>query len=397
MIKDKKIINNNELYSFFCETCQLNLCKISLNEHNGHTIIEFDKDKLEIKRKIDYIIDIFNLNEEIGESSINEDQLEFNNREKLVCLISSIIKNYNNYPNYNIIRNINRIYDSLSYYVKTHPKDKNLKNSLNVETSTDFYELIKKKDNISIIKSIIIYGMNFYNLEVFGEIRLSNLTKLDLRRNNISDISWLANEELPNLEILNLGMNELDDDMIKYIAKFRFPKLTYLNFYNNYFSDYNFFEAVDIKHFSKLTFLSVSSNRFNYDISKIDINNIEFDLSKLEKICFNNGVFSDDSSKLLTRFIFSSAKTIFLAANNFTNIDFIEKMELPKLSRLCLDNNKISSVNKLNCLKKKSPDLKTIELKSNCLENIREIEDLLSDWNLDEFNITGNKIDLKIS
>ena len=69
-------------------------------------------------------------------------------------------------------------------------------------------------------------------------------------------------------------------------------------------------------------------------------------------------------------------------------------MELPKLWRLCLDNNNISSVRKLNCLKKSSPHLKIIELKNNCIEDIGEIEELILSWNLDEFNITGNNIEL---
>ena len=398
--KNKICSEHNDIFSFYCETCKIDICKICNNQHNGHTIIEFDKDNLEVKRKIDYFEDIFRLNKNYEEKDDEEDEegqlfdLEFNNRDKLIYLISLIINNYYNYPNYNIIRNINNIYDSLSYYIKTHPKDNNLKNALNVNSPTEFYELIKNEDNRLIIKSIVIIGMNFYNLDKFNGIELNNLTILDLRRNNIKNISWLANAKLLNLEKIDLGMNELGDDMIEYIGIFQFPKLTYLNFYNNYFTDYNIFKAVDISHFGELKELSVSSNRFNYDISKINIKNTKFDLRKLEKIHFNNGVFSDDSSKLLNCFNFFNAKKIFLTSNNFTNIDFIENMKLPNLYRLCLNNNKISSVKKLDCLKKNSPHLKIIELKNNWLEDIREIEELILNWDLNEFNITGNKIDL---
>ena len=394
--KDMKCSEHKIIYSFYCETENKNLCKICLNDHNAHTIIEFDKDNLEIKRKIIYIKYILKLNVE-GEKSFDQEQIEFNNIDKLKCLVSTIINHYKCYPNYNIIKNINTIYDSLSYYIKNNPKDNDLENALNVNSPTDFYELIKKEDNKSIIKSIIIIGMNFYNIEIFDNIVLKNLTILDLRRNNINDISFLAKAKLQNLEKLDLGMNELHDNMIKYIGDFNFPKLTYLNFYNNYFTDYKIFKAVDITHFCKLKELYVNSNRFNYSITKIDIKNIKLDLSKLEKIFINNGVFSDASSKLLTCFNMSNVKEIFLMANNLANIDFLEKMKMPNLYRLCLDNNKISSVKKLDCLKKNSPNLKIIELKNNCLEDIGEIEELILNWDLDEFNVTGNKINLKSS
>ena len=312
---DKDIIcsKHNEIFSFYCDKCKIDLCKICHNQHNDHTIIEFDKDNLEVGRKIAYLIDIFELNLNYEVKDLFD--IDFNEKDKLIHLISMIINHYYNYPNYNIIRNINNIYDSLSSFIKTHPKDNNLKNFLNVNSPSEFNELSKNEENRSMIKRIIIIGMNFYNLEIFFGIELEKLIILDLRRNNIKNISWLANATLLSLKKLDLGMNELGDDMIKSIEAFKFPELTYLNFYNNYFSDYQIFKAVENSHFRELKFLSVSSNRFNYDISSIDINNIKFNLCTLEKICFNNGVFSDASSKLLTCFDFSSAKIIFLTSN----------------------------------------------------------------------------------
>ena len=397
-IKNLMCENHNKKYLFYCDNdkCKIDLCKECYNGHNGHKIIEFDKLKMEIERKIKYIIDIFGLDLEYNKKDIFD--YEFNNSDKLIVKISMIINDYERYPNYNNIRNIKNIYDITNNIIKCNPQNENkiyIRKALDVSSPADFDELIDNKDNRILIKRIRINLNNFYDLKKFENIEMDNLIELELRRNNIKDISFLASAKLLSLKKLDLGMNEIGNNMIKFIKYFEFKLLNYLNFYNNYFSDYEFFEAIN--HFKELTFLSVSSNRFNYDISTLNIKEIKYNLSKLEKICFNNGVFSDESSILLTRFDFSNAKTIFLASNNLTSIDFIENEDFkaPNLERLCLDNNNISDIKKLRYLKEKSPKLKIIELKNNNIEKIEEVEELISNWEIKEINITGNKISLK--
>ena len=399
---DEEFIKNNmkcskhdKNFDFYCHQCEKNFCK-ECNNHNEHTTIEFDKEKMELNNKIKYMNDLLGINLEERQKDIFD--FEFDNSDKFIIIISMITNTYYRYPNYQIIQNIKKLYDILSNFIKISPKEEKnqikLKKALNINSTLEFEEIIKNKNNLILIKNIRIIGMNFYNLDIFSQIEMDNLVELDLRRNNINDISFLAKIKLVNLKKLNLGMNQIGDDMIKSIKEFKFSKLEYLNFYNNYFSDYDFFNAVDINHFSQLTFLSVSSNKFNYDISKIKKDEIKYNLSKLEKICFNNGVFDDDSSILLTRFEFSNAKTIFLASNNLTNIDFIkeENFKLPELERLCLNYNNIFDIKALGCLKYKSPKLKKIELKNNCIQNIKDVEELNSILNINEINITGNDI-----
>ena len=390
----KKCLKHKENFDFYCNKCEINIYK-KCNDHNGHTIIEFDKEKMDLKYKISYINDLLGINSTENQKDINFD---FNINDKFIISISTIINNYYKYPNYQIIQNIKKIYDILSNYIKIHPNEENnqiyIKKALNINSSLEFDEIIKNKNNLILIKNIRIISMNFYKLDVFNNIELDNLVELDLRRNNIEDISYLAKIKLINLKKLNLGMNQIGDDMINSIKEFKFQQLEYLNFYNNYFSDYEFFNSVDYNHFKNLTFLSVSSNKFNYDISQIKVNEIKYNFSSLEKICFNNGVFDDNSSILLTRFEFPNAKSIFLASNNLTNIDFIKEdnFKLPKLERLCLDFNNISDIKALTCLKDKSPFLKRIELKYNCIENIKDVEELNLILNINEINLTGNNI-----
>ena len=123
-IEQNKICkNHNKIYSFFCETCKINICKDCKNAHKSHCLKSFldilpnNKEKESIKKKLN----IFKNKVQNLINSINEYKEEIINRfkeikkflEYLPIIIEELLINYNlnyfnyyNFENYNYLLNI---------------------------------------------------------------------------------------------------------------------------------------------------------------------------------------------------------------------------------------------------------------------------------------------------
>ena len=357
-------IHNNNIYKFFCNKCNTNLCDECYKIHKcskEKDITDFNVIHYQICKNCIFLDNAFNeddpfnlqdsYNNEINISVDNKSEYLFN----LKRLISTLIYEYNTSPNMEIIRDINNIYNRLS---------------------KNYYLYIKNKD------------MNI-NIEIF-----INLEILNLKGNNLSDISPLATVKFNNLKTLNLNSNQIGDDMIKYIYKFDFPKLENLDLGINNLKNYEFFKSLE--HFHELKQLNITSNLFNKKLPENwKINEIK--LLSLEKIDFSNGIFSEESINLIFPILkFKFLKNINLMSNNIRKLDFIRNLKNCPLEILNLNNNEIDEKQLIHLYD--FSELKEIHLKNNLIQNIDEVNKLVNKLeNLDKIIISGNKIDLYIN
>ena len=210
---------------------------------------------------------------------------------------------------------------------------------------------------------------------------------LNLKGNNISDISPLSTANLENLKNLNLNSNQIGDNMIKYIYNFRFYKLENLNFGINNFQNYEIFKSIE--HFENLKKLNINSNFFRKEIPKeFNIDSIKFNL--IEEVDFSNGVFSEENINFMFKiFKFQNLKIIDLTSNNLKTLIFIQNIKNCPLEKLILENNEIEE-SQLKFLED-FENLKEVNIKDNSIKSIDEVNKLK---NIEKINLCGNNINL---
>ena len=228
-------------------------------------------------------------------------------------------------------------------------------------------------------------------MKILENAILTNLENLNLKGNNISDISQLKTVNFVNLKILNLYSNQISDDMIKYIYDFNFPKLENLNFGFNNLKSFEIFKSIE--HFKELKTLNLTSNHFVIKIPEnFHINELEF--FSLEVIDFSNGIFCDETIKFIfPKLKLQKLKSIDLTSNNLHKLDFILNIKECPLETLILTNNEIdeSQLKLLNNF----DNLREIYLKNNAIKNKKEVEDLVTNLkNLEKIIIYGNPLNL---
>ena len=307
-------------------------------------------------------------------------------------LISTLIYEYNTSPNLEIIRNINNIYNRLSKNYNLYIKNMDMNINIEIFSECDFFEK-NTNENKPFFNKIEIPAYNF-NINILKNEILINLEILNLKGNNLSDISPLATVKFNNLKTLNLNSNQISDDMIKYIYKFDFPKLENLDLGINNLKNYEFFKSIE--HFHELKQLNITSNLFNKKLPENwKINEIK--LLSLEKIDFSNGIFSEESVNLIFPILkFKFLKNINLMSNNIRKLDFIRNLKNCPLEILNLNNNEIDEKQLIHFYD--FSELKEIHLKNNLIQNIDEVNKLVNKLeNLDKIIISGNKIDLYIN
>ena len=394
-------IHNNNIYKFFCNKCNTNLCGECYKIHKcskEKDITDFNVIHYQICKNCIFLDNAFNeddpfnlqdsYNNEINISVDNKSEYLFN----LKRLISTLIYEYNISPNMEIIRNINNIYNRLSKNYNLYIKNMDMNINIEIFSEYDFFEK-NTNENKPFFNKIEIPAYNF-NINILKNEVLINLEILNLKGNNLSDISPLATVKFNNLKTLNLNSNQIGDDMIKYIYKFDFPKLENLDLGINNLKNYEFFKSLE--HFHEFKQLNITSNLFNKKLPENwKINEIK--LLSLEKIDFSNGIFSEESVNLIFPILkFKFLKNINLMSNNIRKLDFIRNLKNCPLEILNLNNNEIDEKQLIHLYD--FSELKEIHLKNNLIQNIDEVNKLVNKLeNLDKIIISGNKIDLYIN
>ena len=320
-----------ETYTYFCEDCEINLCRKCYTEkkqHDNHTIIDFNGN--ELKKKITEIykkLQIKEIDKSLSFSS--ENKKKYNDYLKIFI---EILKAYEKYPCYNLYVCINNIYDFLQKDIKKKEfqffgpedmKEDKKEELFKIKLTRVLKNIIEKNKDGSSIKEIRINKNNFKCLNILSNQYFKNLILLQLSNNNIKDLTPLLTSNFPVLTELNLSMNRIDDENANKIFKFDMPNLCFLNLYYNNLKKYDIFK--NIYKLKKLRKLFVGLNKFKKEISEIDENTI-YDLSTIEEIGFTKGVFYDESIDLISKFKFENLKILYLSCNNLSSLSFVDKL-----------------------------------------------------------------------
>ena len=382
---------HNNLFHFFCNKCNKNLCKECFKSHNcspEKDIFDFNINHYQIYKNSIFIDNAFK--EDIFLDDI-EDNLNDKNKhlDNLKKLISTLIYEYNKTPNMEVIQNLKNIHEKLSNNYNLYIKNKDM--NVNIEIFSE-YDYIEKNNesNKKFFHKIEVPASNF-NINILKDQVFINLEILNLKGNNLSDISVFLTVKFENLRNLNLNSNQIGDNMIKHIKTFKFPKLENLDIGINNLQNFEFFESIE--HFKELKQLNVSSNIFNREIPE-NWNIKEIKLDSLEKIDFSNGIFSEKTINFMfSIFKFKNLMFINLMSNNIKELNFIEKLQNCPLETLILTNNEIDET-QLKYLQS-FHGLKEINLKNNLIKNINEVNNLANQLNnLEKMIVCGNQIDL---
>jgi Leucine-rich repeat (LRR) protein len=228
---------------------------------------------------------------------------------------------------------------------------------------------------------------NISNITQICEANLINLQILNLRRNCISNIESLLSAKFNNILALDFSLNKLGDDNIEKISHLKFKKLGFLNLFGNDFLDYKLFDLCNNKKFNNLKILYAGSNKFNNN----EINtNTFFDLTGVEEIGLTNGVFNNETIHLIHHYRFNNLKKLFLHSNNLSSLSFIDKLELPNIKEIWVNNNSIDDYYPL-C---KYKSLEFINVRRNCINNIDNLISFIEEFiQLKKIDIRYNNID----
>ena len=381
-------IHKGNKFLYYCETCDSSLCSECLSKeekHLEHPIKIFDLLMNEADEKIEFIKDKFNLNsysfENESSNFLSENYDKIIKYSNFIKFINSLIYDYNNYTCYSHFLIINNLYQFLENFKKN--QDLDLKKDINI-ININNYKFISA--NPTLITNIILINCNIYDITIFCKNNLINLVILNLKNNNISNIECLPSAKFKNIETLDFSFNRIGDDKIKYFSLLEFEKLNFLNLYGNNFSDFKLFELCNNNKLKKLKKLNVGANQFKNSEIKITFNAI-----KLIEIGLTNGVFNNESIHFFHNFKFNNLKIIFLNNNNLSSLSFIDKLELPNIKEIWLNDNLIDEYYPL-C---KYKTLKVIKIKKNKINNIDNLISFIEKFTkLKEIDISDNNIDL---
>ena len=314
--------DNEKNFSYYCEKCKEDLKENDdLHLDHEYMIVNYNK----------YITedDINNIKEFLldNQKNNNKNYKKMNYNGNLDKLIKIILETYEKKPNYILINNIKNILNFFKIKIYSVNDLEQYKNKIKKEEKEEKEENNEYQEStIEEIRIIFIEISNFYDLSQLNsrELKLNNLIKLYLINNNINDITPLLKINLQNLEILSFKMNKIGDNMIDCIKNLDLPNLKQFIFENNNFTNFAFFHAVE--HFKKLELLDISSNPFEENVDEKLLENI-YILNSIKEINLSNGIFNDNTIKLLFQFNFKNVEKILLKGN-YLNINTLIKIIL---------------------------------------------------------------------
>ena len=360
-------------FKFYCLKCQNNLCDVCKISHknknncetqNTNDFYRFENHQKEILDNINYILKCFKLKNTQNpkditmilakelDDSINSDKMNIKR------FVSTLIIEYINTPNFNVIQNI----DNFIRFIKSS------KSIAKINSESEYLE--KKNNNLDNITEIIIISKKF-DIDLLNN-ELTNLELLDLSDNCIKNIKTLEGIKSLKLKNLNLYNNNLNNDNIEIIKKLNFPELESLNLERNEFSNYNIFEA--ISHFTKLKILFLGTNQFIF--REEDEKEVKYNFKLIKELHLSNGVFAEKSiEKIFKKFELKDLEFLNLSGNNLKTLSFFKYLkDLKSLETLYLKNNLIDDDNfDLETLSS-IESLKNINIEYNFLANDKYIQ-----------------------
>ena len=186
-----------------------------------------------------------------------------------------------------------------------------------------------KKFNFEKLKELKLSNNSISDINIFEKLDFKELEELDLKHNNISDIEVLKNCKLEKLKILDLGENKISD--IKVLENVNFEKIEFLNLDFNYIKDISILGKTNFK---ELNTLSLKGNCIS-DIKVLS--KVKF--KKLELLDLSLNEISDIN--ILEKVNFKELKELYLNNNLISDIKVFVKVNFEKLELLELSKNKI--------------------------------------------------------
>ena len=370
-------------FKYYCNDCKKHQCKecrfgdLSKEKCKHENCIDFIQIECDIKdqiKEIKELMDSSNIKNKSYYDNFFQTLDAFQNFQKFVDIL---INHYKKLRHYSIIKSISNLYGILSKGNKKKEKEE-----LEMDATKVFSPFRLNPDEKEKITEIKF--SNFcVNMNIFKKnFDFSNLIKLSLKNNNISDISILKEYDFANLLTINLNSNKLGDSMIEIIDKLKAPLLKSLNLSFNNFTDFKLFKAIE--HFP-LEVFKLEENPFNEEVDTNKINE-EYNFLLMKKLYLSNGVFCNETVGLLKKFKFSILEVLDISSNNIESLKFLHylqfinkdnkkmnKKDIP-LKEIYLNNGVITD-NELDYFKK-FPKLEKIELKNNLIKNHNNLKEL---------------------
>ena len=131
----------------------------------------------------------------------------------------------------------------------------------------------------------------------------------------------------------------------------------------------------------------IGNNRINW-VNSIDI---KYNFKNLITIGLTGGIFDDNTIGYINNFDFSNLKIIYLSRCDIYSLDFVKKLELPRIEEFYLNDTFVNEFCPLIKYKK----LKIIEMRNNSIKNIDKLKSFFEELpKLKTFNIKGNNINM---
>ena len=364
---------HNQIFSDYCYDCEENICRQCLTNAKEHTIHPL------------FIFDLYsyNLNELIKKIRKDLDNEEQEKRD-LKTLISIIMNDYINHPNYSHFETI----ESCHKILNNGNKNNNFGEKQRYYYIKDLAQLIMNKNNSNYFKKITITNSDKIINEIYN-LNLENLVELNLKGNKINNIELLSKIILKKLKVLNLAVNEIDNSNIKYFFNLNSPKLAKLNIYQNKITDAEIFKLKNNpNNLPKLELFYIGKNNIVFNQEKINIEETKFNFNFIYMLGFSSNVFNHETIKFIQCFTMPKIEILYLGNNNLINLDFIEKLTLPYLKEFHLEDNQISDFERLTKFK----NLEVINMENNKIQNIENLLEFIEELKyLKEFNLLKNK------
>ena len=366
---------NNELIAS-CLYCKINLCYECISENSKHK--EHGLDYFRSSENIQTLKKIIEFFKKESDENLKKNADFKILKEKAFRIIRLIVISFLENPCLESLKNIRNSFN----FIKNQKKEMEIRK--NIRTRRLDLEITKEKEQLNSIK---INKSNFNDLTYFTNAKLINLKILTLSNNNLVNIKPLATVEAPNLSHLNLSMNLITDEYSNYIDTivFKFENLQDLNLYMNRFHKYSIFKSFN--HHKKFENLSIGQNKMIKD--KKDYT-IKYEMPSVEEIGLGGGVFSDSSIDLLSNFIFTNLKIIYLSGNCLKSLKFVESMNCENLEEFWAVRNLITDFSPLVKFMK----LKMINLSNNPISDITQLNYFITNFiMLEEISFENTNID----
>ena len=168
--KKNKCNNHDKNYNYYCKNHNEDMCEECQKEHDcgNNNIINFDAEKPSLENEMIPFIAKSLINRNNDDKSFSMDD-NIINSDLLIILISSIIKNYYVYPNYNIIDNIKNFHEKLKNIKNSEKEEFDIQNNKEINKQIEYETL--NNDEKEFIKTIKIIAKN-NDINIFKKCNL---------------------------------------------------------------------------------------------------------------------------------------------------------------------------------------------------------------------------------